>query len=73
MQKDSGGSGRLQRTTLDPSRDVVELGAYVPPVGCEGCDGRVDVFSRYNENTEARCGGCGSTWEITDPTRESDD
>jgi len=54
----------LQRTTIDSNKDKIELSAWISPLECEGCGGRVDVFYRYNRPDDARCANCGCEWKI---------
>lgn len=64
MDEQTENPGLLERTTIDPEKDTVKLGAYVPPLKCDGCGGRVDTFYRYDRPDDAHCSGCGSEWVI---------
>lgn len=64
MQDDNNNPVLLERTELNPEKDSVELAAWVPPIKCGGCGGRVDTFYRYNRSDDARCSECGEEWKM---------
>lgn len=64
MDKRQENATAVQRTTLNPDKDSVELGLWVAPIKCEGCGGRVDTFYQWRNPDDARCNGCGSEWRL---------